>query len=53
MDVYQTYWEDHFAVYENIKSLSCTPESSMLYVSYISIKKKIMYVKTLHIVYYS
>ena len=50
-NVYYTYWEDHFSGYENIKSLSCTSKSSMLYVSHISIKK-IMYVKTLSIVYY-
>lgn len=31
---------DHFAVYKNIKSLCCTPETNLvLYVNYTSIKK--------------
>ena len=41
MDVNYTYSADHFAVYTNIKSLCCMPETSvMLYINYTSIKRK-------------
>ena len=38
VDVNQTYCAVHFAIYTNIKLLCCIPETSMLYVNYISIK---------------
>ena len=42
MDVNQNYCDDHFTIYTNIKSLCCTSEANiMLYVNYISIKKKV------------
>ena len=35
-----TYCGDHFAMYTNIESLYCTPETNiMLYVNYTSTKK--------------
>ena len=41
MDVNYTHCGDHFAIYANIKSLCCTPETNiMLYVNYISFKKE-------------
>ena len=41
MDVNENYCGDHFVTYRSIKSLCCTPETSvMLNVSYTSIKKK-------------
>ena len=41
IDVNQTYSDDHFIIYTNIKSLCYTPEANItLYVNYISIKKK-------------
>ena len=37
MDVNQTYCGDHFAIYTNIESLRCIPETNiMLYGNYIS-----------------
>ena len=42
MDVNETYCGDHFAIYTNIKSLCCTPETNiMLYVNYTSIDRLI------------
>lgn len=42
MDVNQTHSGDHFAMYTNIESLYCIPETDiMLYVNCISIKKKV------------
>ena len=39
-DVNWTYCADHFNMYSNIESLSCTPETNiMLYVNFTSIKK--------------
>ena len=40
MDVNKPYYDDHFAKYANINSLYCTPETAILYVKYISIKKE-------------
>ena len=37
MDVNQTYCGDHFAMYTNIKSLCCTPETNIMYIDYTSI----------------
>ena len=34
-DVNQTYCGDHFAIYRNIKSLSCTPETNIMLMSVI------------------
>ena len=40
VDVYEIYCGDRFAVYTNIGSLCCTPETNtMLYVNYTSFKK--------------
>lgn len=40
IDVNQTYSDDHFVIYTNIKSLCYTPGANiMLYVNYILIKK--------------
>ena len=40
-NVNQTYCGDHFAIYRNIESLCCTPETNIiLYINYTSIKKK-------------
>ena len=40
-DVNQTYGDDHFAIYTNIKPLCCTPNINiMLYVNYAAIKNK-------------
>ena len=37
----QTYCGDHFAMYTNVESLCCTPETNIkLYVNYTSIKKR-------------
>ena len=39
--VNQTYGDDHFAIYTNIKPLCCTPDINiMLYVNYAAIKNK-------------
>ena len=44
-DIYQTYYGDHFAVYENVKSLCSTPETDIkLYVKYVPIRKNKWYV---------
>ena len=41
MNVNQTYCGDHFAIYTNIKSLYCTPETNvMLYVKLFLNKSK-------------
>ena len=41
IDVNQTYSDDHFIIYTNIKSLYYTPEANVtLYVNYISSEKK-------------
>ena len=40
MDINWTYCGDHFAIYTNIKSLCCTPETKICYVNYTSMKKK-------------
>ena len=35
------YWSDHFAIYTNVESLCCTPETNiMFYVNYTSIKEE-------------
>ena len=40
MDGNQTYCGDHFAMYTNIESLCCIPETNvMLYANYIAVKK--------------
>lgn len=40
-DVSQNYQGDHFTIYSNIESLSCTPEINiMLYGNYIPVKRK-------------
>ena len=40
MDINQIYCDDRFAIYTNIKSLCCTPETNiMLYANYILILK--------------
>ena len=40
MYVNQTWCGDHIAIYTNIESLCCTPETNItLYVNYISTKK--------------
>ena len=39
--VNQTYGDDHFAIYTNIKPLCCTPDINiMLHVNYAAIKNK-------------
>ena len=50
IDVNQTYCDDHFAIYINIKSLCCMPETNiMLYVNCISIKYlKIFFQKNIY-----
>ena len=41
IDVNSTYSDHHFIIYTNVKSLCYSPEANiMLYVNYISIKKK-------------
>ena len=35
-----TYQDDHFIMYKNIKSLCCTSETGIIYVSYTLIKNK-------------
>ena len=38
MNINQTYYSDHFAIYTNIEALCCIPETDIkLYVNYISI----------------
>ena len=39
MDINQTYGGDHFAIYTNIESLCCTPETNISIISQ-SLKKK-------------
>ena len=39
MDVNQTYCGSHFAIYTNTEALCCTPETNIMYVNYISIKR--------------
>ena len=38
-DSYETYGGNHFIMYANTKSLCSTPETVLLYINYISIKK--------------
>ena len=38
MDGNYTYCSYYFLVYTNVKSLSCTPKTDMLYANFISIK---------------
>ena len=40
MNVNYTHCGGHFVIYTNTESLCCTPEANILYVNYISIKKK-------------
>lgn len=41
MDVDYTYYDDHFALYTNIESLSCITETNtVLHFNYISVKRQ-------------
>ena len=40
MGINSTYCDDQFKMYSNVKSLSCTPGTSVLYTNYTSKTKK-------------